>query len=95
MTYTTHVRNNYAHKLESTFCSASDLKATRQFLKNNEDLLLLKSDKGNTTVLVEKKFYISEVMKLLNDTNTYIVSKFQYTSTFERQVNSIIMYQVG
>ena len=55
---------------------------------------MLKSDKGNTTVLVEREFYISEVMKLLNDETTYTVSKFEYTCTFEKRSNSIISNMV-
>ena len=55
---------------------------------------MLKSDKGNTTVLVERECYISEVLKLLNDETTYKVSKFKYTCTFEKKSNSIISNMV-
>ena len=72
------------------FLSEKEITETRQFFKRNDNLLVLKSDKGNTTVVVDKGFYISEVMKLLDDTNTYAKSRFEYTSTFERKSNSIV-----
>ena len=77
-------------KPNSMFVSEAEIAETRQFLKRNNNLLILKSDKGNTTVVVDKEFYIAEVIKLLSDKTTYIVSRFEYTCTFEREANSII-----
>ena len=58
-------------KPNNMLLSKSEIIETKKFFKENNNLLVLKSDKGNTTVLVNKDFYISEVMKLLNDETTY------------------------
>ena len=81
-------------KLNNMLLSKSEIIQTKKFFKDNSNILVLKSDKGNTSVLVDKEFYISEVMKLLNDETTYTVSKFEYTCTFEREANSIISNMV-
>ena len=77
-------------KPNNELLSKSEIIETKNFFKENSNLMVLKSDKGNTTVLVDREFYISEVMKLLNDVTTYTVSKFEYTCTFEKRSNSII-----
>ncbi|XP_076671980.1 uncharacterized protein LOC143370931 [Andrena cerasifolii] len=73
-----------------TFRRIPEIAETRQLFKRNNNLVVFKSDKGNTAVLVDKGFYISEAIKLLSDKTTYIVSRFEYTCTFEREANSII-----
>ncbi|XP_076298582.1 uncharacterized protein LOC143217825 [Lasioglossum baleicum] len=85
LNYTTHLRFT-----NDATVSKTDIKETKHFLKENQNLLLLKSDKGNTTVLVDRDMYNNEVINMLNDNNTYKVSKFQYTSTFEKEANSIV-----
>lgn len=70
--------------------SESEIKEAKQFLKRNSSLLLLKSDERSTTVIAERDFYTSEILNMLNVTNTYTISKFEYTCTFEKRANFII-----
>ena len=81
-------------KINNPLLSKSEIIETRTFFQENNNLLVLKSDKGNTTVLVSKDFYNMEVMKMLNDETTYTVSRFEYTCTFERRSNSIVSNMV-
>lgn len=55
--------------IEEFYIKASD--NTRNFLKTNEDIIFVKSDKGNMTVAMNKSKYFEEGKKLLADTNTY------------------------
>ena len=81
-------------KINNPLLSKSEIIETKKFFQENNNLLVLKSDKGNTTVLVSKDFYNMEVMKMLNDETTYTVSRFEYTCTFERRSNSIVSNMV-
>lgn len=40
---------------------------------NNNDLIITKADKGNATVIMNKQDYISRMVNLLSDTNSYKV----------------------
>lgn len=46
-------------------------KITAEFLKNNRDLVVLRADKGNVTVAINKSDYIMKMGEILNDSNTY------------------------
>ena len=43
------------------------IKLTKAFIKNNKNLLITKADKGNTTVIIEKSYYLAKITKLFND----------------------------
>jgi len=40
-------------------------------LKSDNSIIILKADKGNTTVVMDKDDYVSKILQLINDTNTY------------------------
>lgn len=62
----------------------------KQFLKQNNNFLALRADKGNVTVGMDKDSYIDSITSLLNDTNTYMQVRFEYTATFEKTNNTMI-----
>ena len=41
-------------------------------MKNNRNIIFTKANKGNITVAMNKIKYTSEIMRMLNDTETYI-----------------------
>ena len=47
------------------------IKLTREFLKNNIELLVTKADKGNVTVILNKQNYLDKMQNLLDDSSTY------------------------
>lgn len=48
-----------------------NIKKTKEFINNNEDLLVTKADKGNVTVILNKKDYNDGMFELLNNEKTY------------------------
>jgi predicted GIY-YIG superfamily endonuclease len=63
---------------------------TKEFLRNNSDLLVTKADKGNVTVLLHKEKYVSEMEKLFSDKTTYqLTSKFSI-SQLQGRLNRMI-----
>jgi len=51
-------------------------KESKQFIKNNPEVILTKADKGNITVALNKNEYMFKINEMLQDTNTYsILSK--------------------
>lgn len=63
---------------------------TKKFLKDNTDILILKADKGNTTVAIDKKEYHKKTTDILSDTNTYIILKKDPTITIQNKLNKTI-----
>jgi len=62
---------------------------TKQFLQENDDILILKADKGNATVLMDKSEYHQKVLDLLENKNTYMQIS-DPTSRLERENNDIV-----
>ena len=48
---------------------------TKNFINNNDNLILTRADKGNVTVALDKDKYIQDMNNLLSDQNTYIIVK--------------------
>lgn len=67
-----------------------DLQATRDFLKAHDHLLILKADKGNATVVMERAEYRNKILNLLQDESTYKVMKKDPTASLERKTNEVI-----
>ena len=71
---------NYIHHVQQKAVSNDPLerlcrttsKATRKFLKENPDIAVLQSDKGNKTVLMNITDYQTRMSTLLNDAKTYL-----------------------
>ena len=89
---------NYIHRkkqhpasndpLERFFNSAC--KVTRKFLRENPDVAVLQSDKGNKTVLMTTADYQTRMLSLLNDTKTYLKIDRDPTLKFQKQNNSLV-----
>jgi len=43
----------------------------KKFLKNNDDIFVTKADKGQVTVVMDKSAYVDQMVKILDDDNTY------------------------
>lgn len=88
---TTNVITNYMKKnSEVTNISTEMFKQTRKFLKQNPDIVVTNSDKGNVTVLMNKLDYNSKVMELLQDRNVYKILGRDPTQTFQNKNNEIV-----
>ncbi|KAI4476864.1 hypothetical protein M0804_013191 [Polistes exclamans] len=62
---------------------------TKRFLKQNPNLIITRSDKGNNIVIMEKEEYIKQMNKLLEDRNTYSILNKDPTNRFERLANNL------
>ncbi|XP_058821140.1 uncharacterized protein LOC131683307 [Topomyia yanbarensis] len=71
------------------FCNSAT-KITRKFLKENPDIAVLQSDKGNKTVLMTTADYQTRMFSLLNDTHTYLKIDRDPTLKFQKQNNSLV-----
>ncbi|XP_044756970.1 uncharacterized protein LOC123315369 [Coccinella septempunctata] len=90
----THALNTHKKQLKSrkqkTNCIKSNFIKTKTFLKDNNDLQVLKADKGNKIVIISKHEYDEKMLQLLDDTTTYKNTKKDMTVTMEKENNRII-----
>lgn len=63
---------------------------TKKFLKDNPQISILKPDKSNKTVIMNKNDYDSKMNELLTDTNTYKKIKNDPTDFYQKKNNSFI-----
>lgn len=66
------------------------IKLTREFLKKNEDLIILKADKTNKTVIMNKLEYNTKINQLLNCKKTYTQLKNNPTKNFQDKNNKLV-----
>lgn len=66
------------------------LQETKTYLKDNDDILVVNADKGNTTVIITKEEYHQKMMSHLNDRTTYEVLNKDPTESIERKVNALL-----
>lgn len=66
------------------------LKSTKDFCKNNPNILFTKADKGNVTEALNKEVYLEKIKELLNDNNTYSVVIRNQTSKIEKTLNNLL-----
>ncbi|XP_062706267.1 uncharacterized protein LOC134287713 [Aedes albopictus] len=71
------------------FCSNAE-RITRRFLSENPTIVVLKSDKGNKTVLMETQDYKTKMLELLQDRSTYEPISRDPTSRYQQQNNSLV-----
>lgn len=60
-----------------------------QFLKHNKDILLIRADKGNITVVIESERYNNQMNELLNDRYTYAIQEKNPMKRLESVVNDM------
>lgn len=63
--------------------------ATKKFIKEHPELMISRSDKGNSTVIMLKDQYHEKVNEMLNDTNTYEKINRDPTSKFQKLANDL------
>ncbi|XP_011858342.1 PREDICTED: uncharacterized protein LOC105555901, partial [Vollenhovia emeryi] len=59
-------------------------------LRQNDDILILPADKGNATVVMDKRDYHNKVNTLLSDAQVYKKLKCDPTSSVEKKTSSLI-----
>jgi len=64
--------------------------ATKEFYKNNKDIIFTKADKGNITVALEKTHYINNVNTMLKDSTTYLIINKNPVKIVEQKLNNIL-----
>jgi len=61
-------------------------------MKNNRNIIFTKADKGNITVALNKVKYISEIMTMLNETETYITIIKNPINTLTRRTRELLVH---
>lgn len=82
-------KNNNPDLQPNKFYTEAELQ-TRSFFKQHPELLALKADKGNRTVVLSREVYNEKMKQLLNDDRTYEKVKRDPTSRFEKENNNIV-----
>ncbi|XP_055525302.1 uncharacterized protein LOC129718508 [Wyeomyia smithii] len=82
-----HYNKNNTEKGELTkFCEKA-IKTTKQFFRENPDVLTIQSDKGNKTVIMLAEDYKQKMLSMLNDNKTYLPIPRDPTSRYQRTNN--------
>lgn len=67
-----------------------DLQVARTFFKENDDVILARSDKGGATVLMYKHEYLEVMKDMLSDVSTYKRITRDPTSRFQTSANKLV-----
>jgi hypothetical protein len=73
-----------------TYITTGERRTVEKFLEDNENLVITRADKGNATVILEKKEYDRKLHALLEDTSTYKKVNVDPTLTIQRKNNDIV-----
>ncbi|XP_062714231.1 uncharacterized protein LOC134291004 [Aedes albopictus] len=73
----------------SRFCSSA-VRTTRRFLADNPDICIVRSDKGNKTVIMELDDYDRKMKQLVDDENTYEKLNRDPTGSIESKNNQFV-----
>ena len=88
------IRNKLSNILCKPISTKSNLNTEEMIalkkLTNNPDIAITKSDKGNSTVVMNTTDYDKKIMFLLNDDNTYMLLKKDITKNIERKLNKFV-----
>ncbi|KYN10015.1 hypothetical protein ALC57_17849, partial [Trachymyrmex cornetzi] len=63
---------------------------TKQFLKDNSNIIFTKADKGNLTVALDKNIYIEKVKTMLDDEDTYMKILKDPTSKINNNLKQLL-----
>ncbi|XP_055527274.1 uncharacterized protein LOC129719884 [Wyeomyia smithii] len=69
---------------------AKDVGRSRKFLKENPDLLIIKADKGNKTVVLSSKEYEEKMEEMLRDDKPYEKIPYDPTARVSRKIKTIL-----
>ncbi|XP_044749738.1 uncharacterized protein LOC123310338 [Coccinella septempunctata] len=87
---TTNIITSFLHRNKNVTNHSDQLyKTTKEFLKTNDHLLVLNSDKGSVTVLMEKTDYLDRMYSIINTDSFKRIPK-DPTATIQKKTNTII-----
>ena len=66
------------------------LKEFNQFVADHPDLLIIRADRGNTTVILNLKDYNDKMYEILSDKNTYMMVKKDPTSKLTTEMRTLL-----
>lgn len=73
--------------------SSEEIKALKE-LRNNENIVIKVSDKGNNFCILNKEFYVQKVNSLLSDSNTYCkLNKNNDNIVFKKLIELIVKHK--
>lgn len=79
---------NYIHKnRDETYQTDRPYKITREFLKNNQNLIILNSDKGSVTVAMDREDYVRGMHLIINSDSFKRIPR-DPTSTVQKKCNN-------
>ncbi|XP_044745148.1 uncharacterized protein LOC123307011 [Coccinella septempunctata] len=87
---TTNILTNFYRRYEMpkfTKRLMQEVHETKQFLKTHTDLLVGRSEKGNSTVIMLKKDYEEKMQEMLSDRNIYKPTCKDPTMKYQKRVN--------
>ena len=67
-----------------------DLKRTKEFLSHDNNLLVTRADKGNSTVVIEKQKYVEKMINLFSDSKYYSIINENPLPSLEKNTDALI-----
>jgi len=64
---------------------------TKKFVKDNNNLIITRADKGNTTVVIDKIDYKQKMLTMLSDTNTYKIIKKDLSRKITEDLRTLLV----
>ncbi|XP_072377245.1 uncharacterized protein [Diabrotica undecimpunctata] len=86
----TNVITNFLHKEVKDHFLNKYYMQTKLFLKNHPEIYIVKSDKGNVTVVMYKEDYLQKTGELLNDTKYYTTLRRSPVCTLQQKANCLV-----
>lgn len=89
----TNVINNHLNRIRLTnrdIYILDKVKEAEIFLKRNKDILILRSDKGNTTVAIKKQDYDMRMINIVGDITKYSLQNRDPTSKLQKINNNLV-----
>lgn len=90
---TTNALTNYYNRMKNSNQHSEitmDFIKTKQFLHENQNLIISRSDKGNSTVIMDRDEYLAGMNLLLQDNETYKKLKSDPTNKFQGISNDLV-----
>lgn len=85
-----NINNNRKFKRKNTSNFSKNMHSTLRKLKNNKNIIIKKSDKGNTTTVIGREQYISEGMRQLDSSAHYAEIDTDETAKISREVDDTL-----
>ncbi len=87
---TTNFLNNYKRSKNSDKFILQLVNKTKKFLADNQQIIVIKADKGNKTIIMNRSEYEESMDKLLNDQSTYKKTSRDPTLRIQKTGNDLI-----